>query len=110
MFVAGVVITASLANNCWSKIFCRFSGRASLLRRKVWNAWNILATTIYSKTPAGSGKNRNIPVIMIGVILFAVDCCGFAGIPWLDRTWERSRVNPKAPTSVAISQLIAPST
>ena len=42
---------------------------------------NILATTIYSKTPAGSGKNRNIPVIITGVILFAVDCCGFAGIP-----------------------------
>ena len=38
------------------------------------NLQKILATTIYSRTPAGSGKNKNIPVIITGVILFAVDC------------------------------------
>ena len=37
-------------------------------------AWNIFATTIYSNTPAGSGKNKNMPVIITGVILLAVDC------------------------------------
>ena len=33
--VAEVVITSFLANNCSSRIFCRFSGRDSLLSRKV---------------------------------------------------------------------------
>ena len=41
-----VIMSSFFASNCWSRIFCRFSGSASLLRRKVWNAWKIFATTM----------------------------------------------------------------
>ena len=45
-----------------------------------------------------------MPVIITGVILLAVDCWGFAGIPWLDKTWESSKVNPKAVKSYVESE------
>ena len=31
---------------CWSRIFCKFSGKASFVRMNVWRAWKILAITM----------------------------------------------------------------
>ena len=31
---------------CWSRIFCRLSGNSSLVRMKVWSAWNTLAISM----------------------------------------------------------------
>ena len=48
-------------------------------------------------------------MIITGVILLAVDCCGLAGIPIPERIWEMNRLAPKAATRKAISQFTAPS-
>ena len=64
----------------------------------------------FSNNPLGVLNWMKEQTSELPTILLAVDCWAFEGIPWLDKTCERSKVKPKAPTNVAMSQLIEPST